>query len=133
MMTEKKWVRCENNKIIAGVSAGLARYLNIDVNLTRMIVFFAFVATAGIVLLAYIVAIIILPKEKCAEVETTKKTLTRCTNNKLIGGVSSGFAKFINVDVNLVRILFFIGLFLTGGALFWTYLAAFVILPAEEC
>jgi phage shock protein PspC (stress-responsive transcriptional regulator) len=131
-MKDKKWVKCENDKIVAGVCAGLARYLGSDINLTRVAVFFGMLASGGVIFLAYIVAIIILPKEECAEFEVTK-TWVKCKNNKVIGGVSSGFANFIGADVGLVRIIFFIGIFLTGGALFWTYIAAIIMLPEGEC
>jgi phage shock protein C len=49
---DKKW---------AGVCAGLARYLDVDVTLIRIAVVAAFFCTGGLVLLAYIVAIFIMP------------------------------------------------------------------------
>ncbi|MBZ5634547.1 MAG: PspC domain-containing protein [Acidobacteriia bacterium] len=49
---DKKW---------AGVCAGLARYLDVDVTLIRIAVVAAFFCTGGMVLLAYIVASIIMP------------------------------------------------------------------------
>ena len=41
IMKEKKWVKCENDRLVSGVCAGLARYLGSDINLTRVAVFFA--------------------------------------------------------------------------------------------
>ncbi len=131
-MKEKKWVKCENNKIVAGVCAGLARYLGSDINLTRVAVFFAMLASGGIIFWAYILAVIILPTGDCAEIETVK-TWIKCTNDRVIGGVCSGFANFIGADVGMIRIIFFIGIFLTGGVLFWTYIAAIIMLPEGEC
>jgi phage shock protein C len=49
---DKKW---------AGVCAGLARYLDVDVTLIRILVVAAFFCSGGLVLLAYIVAIFIMP------------------------------------------------------------------------
>jgi len=49
---DKKW---------AGVCAGLARYLDVDVTLIRIAVVAAFFCTGGLVLLAYIVASFIMP------------------------------------------------------------------------
>lgn len=49
---DKKW---------AGVCAGLARYLDVDVTLIRIATVAAFFCTGGMVLLAYIVAIFIMP------------------------------------------------------------------------
>jgi phage shock protein C len=49
---DKKW---------AGVCAGLARYLDVDVTLIRIAAVAAFFCSGGLVLLAYIVAIFIMP------------------------------------------------------------------------
>jgi phage shock protein C len=49
---DKKW---------AGVCAGLARYLDVDVTLIRIATVAAFFCSGGMVLLAYIVAIFIIP------------------------------------------------------------------------
>lgn len=49
---DKKW---------AGVCAGLARYLDVDVTLIRILVVAAFFCSGGLVLLAYIVACFIMP------------------------------------------------------------------------
>jgi phage shock protein C len=49
---DKKW---------AGVCAGLARYLDVDVTLIRILVVLGFFCSGGLVLLAYIVAIFIMP------------------------------------------------------------------------
>ena len=49
---DKKW---------AGVCAGLARYLDVDVTLIRIAAVAAFFCSGGLVFLAYIVAIFIMP------------------------------------------------------------------------
>ena len=49
---DKKW---------AGVCAGLARYLDVDVTLVRIAVVAAFFCSGGLVFFAYIVASIIMP------------------------------------------------------------------------
>ena len=49
---DKKW---------AGVCAGLARYLDVDVTLVRIAVVAAFFCSGGLVFLAYIVACFIMP------------------------------------------------------------------------
>jgi len=49
---DKKW---------AGVCAGLAQYLDVDVTLIRILVVVAFFCSCGLVLLAYIVASFIMP------------------------------------------------------------------------
>ena len=59
---EKKLYRDELNKKIAGVCAGLAEYLNVDVTIVRVIFALAFFLKGG-GLLAYFVLWIVLPKK----------------------------------------------------------------------
>ncbi len=60
--SEKRFERLMNEKKIAGVCAGVARYLSLDVTLVRVIWLLMFLV-AGTGLLAYIVCWIIMPKE----------------------------------------------------------------------
>ena len=59
----KVLVRPRDNRIIAGVCAGLADYAGIDVNLLRVIVALVSLFTAGTGVLAYIVGWIVIPEE----------------------------------------------------------------------
>lgn len=59
---EKKLYRKSNGKMIAGVCAGLADYLNIDVTVVRLIVA-ALILCAGCGLLFYLIAWIIMPSD----------------------------------------------------------------------
>ncbi len=59
----KTLARRRDNRIIAGVCAGLADYTGIDVNLLRVIVAVVSFFTAGTGVLAYIVAWIVIPEE----------------------------------------------------------------------
>jgi phage shock protein C len=58
-------VRDMRNKKIAGVCAGFARYLDVDVVLVR-IIWLALALGAGVGFIAYVVAWIIMPKERLA-------------------------------------------------------------------
>jgi phage shock protein C len=58
-------VRDMQNKKIAGVCAGFARYLDVDVVLVR-IIWLALALGAGVGFIAYLVAWIIMPKERPA-------------------------------------------------------------------
>ena len=51
--------------------------------------------------------------------------------NKMLFGVCSGLADWLNIDATLVRLAFVIGAFLTGSLLFWIYLLLAIILPTE--
>lgn len=52
------------------------------------------------------------------------------SRQQVIGGVCAGVAKYLNVDVSLVRIITFLAIFM-GGVSFWLYVLAWVIIPLE--
>ena len=62
MNGQKRLYKDSNNKMICGVCAGLAEYLNMDVSVVRLIVVLL-VFGAGTGLLAYFVAAIVLPEK----------------------------------------------------------------------
>jgi phage shock protein C len=59
----KVLVRNRDNRIVAGVCAGLADYLGLDVNLVRLLVAVVTLFTAGTAILAYLVAWAVIPEE----------------------------------------------------------------------
>ena len=59
---EKKLYRSNSDKKIAGVCAGLAKYLNIDVTLIRLI-WALVVICGGAGLLAYVICALVIPEE----------------------------------------------------------------------
>lgn len=68
----KKLYRSRDERMIAGVAGGVARYLNVDPAIVRL----GFVALAicsfGITALAYVAAMVIMPEEQAAEVSFTQ-------------------------------------------------------------
>ena len=56
---EKKLYRVEEGKMLCGVCAGLAEYLNLDVTIVRLIA--AVIGLSGSGILLYIVAALIMP------------------------------------------------------------------------
>ena len=57
----KKLYRSNTNKMLTGVCAGLAEYLNIDPTIVRVI--WALVALSGAGLLAYLICALIIPEK----------------------------------------------------------------------
>jgi phage shock protein PspC (stress-responsive transcriptional regulator) len=57
--------------------------------------------------------------------------LRKNRHNKVLFGVCSGLADWLNVDTALVRLAFVVGAFLTGSLLLWVYLLLAIILPPE--
>jgi phage shock protein PspC (stress-responsive transcriptional regulator) len=65
IMNEKRLVRTEEGRMIAGVCAGLGRYFGIDPTIVRIIfVLLALFAAGGVLL--YLILWLIMPMEKAA-------------------------------------------------------------------
>ena len=58
------------------------------------------------------------------------KRLTLDRENRKIAGVCAGIARYLDVDVTVVRILFLIAL-ICGTFGFWAYLIVWAIAPTE--
>jgi phage shock protein C len=59
----KVLVRSRNDRMVAGICAGVARYFGIDVTVVRVIVAVVCIITGGAGILAYLVAWVIIPEE----------------------------------------------------------------------
>ena len=60
----------------------------------------------------------------------TKKTLYRDTDNRMLGGVASGLAEYMNWDVTLVRLVFVFCLFAVQGSVL-AYILTWIIVPCK--
>lgn len=58
------------------------------------------------------------------------RTLSRPVHGRMLGGVAAGIARYLDVDVTVIRILF-AALTLIGGAAIPVYLAAWVLIPED--
>jgi phage shock protein C len=58
-----------------------------------------------------------------------QKKMTRSTTNKMIGGVAGGMAEYFNMDVNMMRIIWVVAAFITGGTAALVYLVLMFVLP----
>ncbi len=69
--------------------------------------------------------------EKTTTTQSSEKKLYRSRTNKMITGLSAGLAKYFEMDVDLVRILWVIGLFVSGGVVALVYLIMAAAIPLE--
>ena len=60
----------------------------------------------------------------------TKKTLYRDTDNRMLGGVASGLAEYMNWDVTRVRLALVFCLFAVQGSVL-AYILAWIIVPSK--
>ncbi|MHA6247294.1 PspC domain-containing protein [Pontibacter sp. CAU 1760] len=130
----KRLFRDVNRKVIAGVSAGLANYLNVDPLWIRL--FFVLFVLLGILsagisaamgVILYVALWIAMPENTLLP-ETSAKKLFRDPDDKRLAGVASGIAKYFGVDVSVVRILFIVSIFLGGFGII-TYIVLWVATP----
>lgn len=59
-----------------------------------------------------------------------KASLYRDTDHKMLGGVASGLAEYMNWDVTIVRLVFLFCLFAVQGSIFG-YILAWIIIPSK--
>lgn len=93
---------------LAGVCAGLAAYLNIDVTIVRLLwVIFSIVPGALIGgLIAYIAACLLIPAAHDIVADAPVDRLYRSLTDRQIAGVCGGLAAYLHVDSTLVRLTF---------------------------
>ena len=60
---------------------------------------------------------------------TYTRRLVRSRDDRWLGGVCGGVARYANVDANLVRLLVVLGTVLGFGSLLVAYLVAWVLMP----
>lgn len=60
-MEQKKLYKSSSNKMLAGVCAGIGEFFSIDPTIIRLIWAFFSIASAGVGVIAYIIAAIIIP------------------------------------------------------------------------
>lgn len=62
----------------------------------------------------------------------TSKKLYRNDHDKVIAGVCSGLAEYLNIDVTLVRVIFLAGAILGFSSTFWIYLILWLVVPVKN-
>ena len=60
-----------------------------------------------------------------------QKKLYRQKNNKMIGGVCAGIAKYFDIDVTVVRLIWAISTLFWGTGII-LYILAWIIIPEEK-
>ena len=122
----KRLIRDESDKILGGVCSGLAAFLGIDPVIVRIITFLLIWAW-GFGLLIYIVLWLVLPSSQSLK-NPIHKRLYRNPDNKVIGGVASGIAAYLNIDPVIPRILFVLplmGIIFTSIFHHWVWFPGF--------
>ncbi len=133
----KKLYRDNNRKLLGGVLSGIAYYFNTDplwIRLLYVLLFFGvsiLPSIAGFLFLAYIILWIVIPASDELKEEKKIKKMYRDPDGKVLGGVASGVAAYFGVDVVIIRLLFFVSIFIAGTGLI-LYIILWIILPEAK-
>lgn len=132
----------EDRKIL-GVCGGLARSLNLDANIIRLL-FLISILFGGAGILVYFGLYVILPSDpgqtKIIDVEVENELenseeklhkIYRSRSDRMIGGVCGGLSDYLQWDVSIIRILF-IALAISAGVGIWLYLFLWFVFPLAK-
>jgi phage shock protein PspC (stress-responsive transcriptional regulator) len=136
-----KFIRDASRKAIGGVCSGLGHYFNIDAIWIRIIAIFLAISPsflngnrdgnfAGILILVYLALWMAFPEKHFEDNKAIKK-FYRDTENKALFGVAGGLASYFNIDRSIVRLAFFIGIFM-GGLGILLYFILWAVSPSAN-
>lgn len=149
----RKLTRLPNSKILGGVCAGFANYFATDPLWTRLVtILLLFSGQISITrlplsffsdnlnlrisfglwtVIAYALLWVILPPSYEKPEDKNIKKLYRNPDDRVLGGISSGLAAYLNIDVLWVRLAFLVLIF-AGGSGFVLYLILWIITPMAK-
>jgi phage shock protein PspC (stress-responsive transcriptional regulator) len=131
----RRLVRLPSQGRLAGVCAGLAAYLEVDITWVRLawviLTIFPGALIGGIV--AYVAAWLIMPEGTASPETVPRSRLFRSTSDRKIAGVCGGIAAFLGVDTTLVRLAVVILSIYPGAVVFGivAYVIAWIVIPEE--
>jgi phage shock protein C len=130
----RRLTRSRTDVKIAGVCAGLADYLDVDVVLVRA-AWLVFSIVPGAIIggvIAYAAAWLLIPEATQVEASRSdRRQLTLSVADAKLAGVCGGLAEYFDVDATAIRLIWvilsiFVGA-VVGGVL--AYLAAWLVIP----
>lgn len=96
--------RDKSDKLLGGVCAGIANYMNVDPAIVRLLFAIITFGGFGFGIFIYLLLWIILPAKEMEGFEG--KRLFRNPEDRIIGGVAGGLAAYFNKDTWVVRAIF---------------------------
>lgn len=132
----RRLTRSRSRGTIAGVCAGLADYLEVDVVLVRA-AWIVFSIVPGCFIggvLAYIAAWLLMPEGPETVSTSPARRLTRSATDRQIAGVCGGLAEYFGVDTTPVRLVWVI-VSIFGGAIIGgiiAYVLAWLVIPRSS-
>jgi phage shock protein PspC (stress-responsive transcriptional regulator) len=129
----KRLTRSPTDGKIAGVCAGLADYLEVDVTFVRAVWLALSIVPGAIIggVVAYLLVWMVMPEGSATPAETPRPRLTRSATDSKIAGVCGGLAEYFDVDVTPIRVLWIVLSIMPGAVIggLVVYLIAWILIP----
>jgi phage shock protein PspC (stress-responsive transcriptional regulator) len=136
MSTSRRLFRLPAFGRLAGVCAGIADYLDVDVTFVRLFWVVLSVVPGCLVggVIAYVAAWLVMPTSDVVTGTSPRKRLKRSVENRKLGGVCGGLAEYFSVDATVVRVMWIILTVVPGAIVFGVagYLVAWFIMPEQQ-
>jgi len=127
----RKLYRSRRDRIFAGVLGGLGNYLHVDPFFFRVLFVIIFIFTGILpLLIAYLIAILMIPTAPKSYVPEPYKRLYRSRKNRKLAGIFGGIGEVYHIDATILRILYVVLFFMTGLVpLLICYIFGYFIIP----
>ena len=116
--------RDNNDRIIAGVAAGISDYFKIDPFITRLL-FVLSIPVGGFGFFFYLICWIAMPKSNMIQ-STNRKKFYRDHDNRVIAGIAQGIANYFSINDPFIIRLFFLALIFLNGFGLMLYLIIWI-------
>jgi len=120
---------------IAGVCAGIAAYLETDVALVRAVWILLSLVPGALIggFLAYAAAWLLMPVSLVPAVPSPNRRVVRPQGDRKIAGVCAGLARYFDVDVTVVRLIWVVLSIYPGAIILGVvaYAIAWFVIPSE--
>ncbi|MDE2815493.1 MAG: PspC domain-containing protein [Chloroflexota bacterium] len=129
----RRLMRSRTDRTCAGVCGGLAEYIDWDPTIVRLLWILALFLSGGMALFAYLVFWIVMPEAPAyAHADAgfaCDNRLTRSRDERMLAGVCGGLAEFLGMDTTLMRVLWVVATFISGGVTLIAYPIFWLVMP----
>lgn len=129
----RRLMRSRTDRTCAGVCGGLAEYIDWDPTIVRLLWILALFLSGGMALFAYLVFWIVMPEAPAyahADAGFARDNrLTRSRDERMLAGVCGGLAEYLGMDTTLMRVLWVVATFISGGVTLIAYPIFWLVMP----
>ena len=129
----RRLMRSRTDRTCAGVCGGLAEYIDWDPTIVRLLWILALFLSGGMALFAYLVFWIVMPEAPAHSSASAGyargRRLTRSRDERMISGVCGGLAEYLGMDTTLMRVLWVVATFISGGVTLIAYPIFWLVMP----